>query len=132
MSQHVLRTEHNGRPVTVQLGWDRPLQQFYLVVSCDQAGSGADDEDFIYSNLADPQALDCKDLDYFEQKLQELNISVPKSMLREVWNDAGFNVANRHVTYQKDGSFAVQSCGTHHAVIRSLLSRSRNIPTKEK
>jgi len=95
-------------------------------------GGRSDDEDFLYSNLADPQAFDCKDLGYFERKLQELDISVPPSMLREVWSDAGLDVANRHASYQKDGSFTVQSCGTHHALIRSLLSRFQGIPTKEK
>lgn len=120
MSQHCLQTEHKGRRVTVQLGWDRPLQQFYLVVFCDLAGHSEDTdaEGYLYFNLADPVAMGCKDLDYFRNKLQELDISVPESMFREVRLDAHLCVSNRHVVYQEDGTFSVLACGTHHALIR--------------
>lgn len=111
MSKHYFQTEHNGSPVTVQLGWDRPLQQFHLIIEHGQSGQQEEGEgdSYLYSNLSDPQAMDCKDLDYFAGKLNELGITVPDSMIREVWNDAGFNVGNRQVTYEKDGTFTVLS-----------------------
>jgi hypothetical protein len=110
MSQHYFQTEHKGLPVTVQLGWDRPLQQFYMVIEHGQSAqreSGDEDDSYLYSNLGDPQAIGCKDLDYFAEKLNDLGITVPDSMIREVWRDAGFNVGNRQVTYEKDGTFTV-------------------------
>lgn len=32
MSQHILNTVYDGRSVRVMLGWDQPLQYFFLIV----------------------------------------------------------------------------------------------------
>lgn len=32
MSQHYFYTQHNGMKTVVLMGWDRPLQGFFLVV----------------------------------------------------------------------------------------------------
>ena len=73
----------------------------------EQQEEGDEYDSYLYSNLSDPQAMSCQDLDYFTGKLDELGITVPDSMIREVWNDAGFNRGNRQVTYEKDGTFTV-------------------------
>lgn len=123
MSQHYFQTEHNGSPVTVQLGWDRPLQRFYMSVERGQsehreAADDDQDDGFLYTSHADLQAMSCQDMDYFVRKLKELGIEVPESMFQEARTDAALGVSNRQVVYEKDGTFAVLSVGRHHALIR--------------
>lgn len=33
MSQHLIQTVAKGEPVSVMMGWDRPLQRFFLGIS---------------------------------------------------------------------------------------------------
>ena len=44
MSHHIFQTALNGRPVTVDLGWDRPLQYVFMTVSS-QDPKACPDED---------------------------------------------------------------------------------------
>ena len=60
MSRHCFDTSHKGFPITVVLGWDRPMQYFFLTIEkpaelIDDAMQVEDDR-FLYSNLheADP------------------------------------------------------------------------------
>lgn len=104
MSQHFYPTEHQGRPATILIGWDRPLQGYFMVIEDD----GTDDDQFIYSNLEDP-ALPCgvsRSLDPFQRKLAELGLALPASVLDAVRADAAANTGNRYVAYDKDGNVA--------------------------
>lgn len=108
MSRHYFVTSHKGYPITVQIGWDRPMQYFFLVIPkptelVDDAMQ-VEDDDYLYSNLheADPFA---HDLDYYRQVLRHFQIGVPESMFTEVLNDAAGNVGNREVLHDADGSF---------------------------
>lgn len=96
MSQHIFKTTRAGEPISVLLGWDRPLEYFFLVV--EQLSVENNDEIYLYSNLDDPGAIDCS-LDYFRQKLSELGISVPDSMFIEAESDRKHNVGNRLVEH---------------------------------
>lgn len=60
MSNHFFKTLHNGHAITVNLGWDRPMGHFFLVipkpVELLDTDPDADDDgefggDFLYSNL---------------------------------------------------------------------------------
>lgn len=97
MSQHVFKTTLDGEPVSVLLGWDRPLAYFFLVV---EQLSEKNDGIYLYSNLDDPGAVNCS-LDYFRQKLSELGISVPESMFIEAESDRKRNVGNRLVEHHQ-------------------------------
>lgn len=102
MSSHVYRTLHEGRAVRIQAGWDRPMQQYYLIVELVEptaADSDADEEGYLYSNLADAGASGCRDFAYFERRLTDLGLQVPPALLEAVRADCAGNVSNRDVIY---------------------------------
>lgn len=117
MSQHRFASLHHGLPVTVQIGWDQPLQCFYLVVTRDTID---DDEDtsvngiaqlvdsdcVVYSNLRDRTAgFKIDDPAFYWSKLSVLAIACPHKELidREIRADQSNDVANRHVWYDPQG-----------------------------
>ncbi|MGM9489619.1 hypothetical protein [Ideonella sp. YS5] len=102
MSQHYFSTHHQGEPVTVLLGWDRPVGHFFLVVERDDPGP--DEDDYLYLNLDEPDAFDLP-LEFFRQKLKDLGIEVPAQMFEQVQLDTDFGIGNRRVIYQPDGRF---------------------------
>lgn len=99
MSQHVIKTTSvAGKNVSVLMGWDRPLQNLFMVV--EDLDAAPDSEDvYVYSNLEDPGAFGCRDIEYFEDKLQALGIEVPEEMIFEVVADQMNNVGNRYVDH---------------------------------
>jgi len=52
VSQHFCRTKHLGRPVCILMGWDRPLQRHFLVVSYTDLPRDADDEYLGHASIA--------------------------------------------------------------------------------
>jgi hypothetical protein len=130
MSQHFFQTMFEDHPVSVLMGWDRPLQGFFMTVqriggplvepadasgetiACVDANSdGFDDEDeddFVYSNHSDPGLARSwglsASLTYFTNKLEELGLVVPEAMLKGVAQDGERNVGSRYVEYEADGS----------------------------
>jgi len=103
MSQHIFSTSIEGKPVTVLMGWDRPQQEFFLVVELDEPPAGGDS--YLYSNMADPRARG-RDLEYFKSKLDEFGIAVPRAMLQQVRLDHWDNVGNRNCIYAANGTFS--------------------------
>jgi hypothetical protein len=108
MSQHQYVLNHNGASARVLMGWDRPLQGFFLVVSSD-----AEDDDWLYTNLGDPELFYCGglpgDLEYFRAVLASLDIALPPRMLLEVERDREINCGNRSVVYGTDGNIMSDS-----------------------
>src|SRR3546814_6284363 len=52
MSRHYFNTFHKGSPISVILGWDRPMNYFFLVI--EEQNNSADNPmtlDLLYSNL---------------------------------------------------------------------------------
>ena len=103
MSQHLCHSKYNGRPVTVLMGWDRPLQGFFLTVEdADQ------DLDYVYCNLDDDSLVAFgglpPSLDHFTDVLRQLGIDVPAAMIAAVLEDGANNVGNRFVRYGDDGA----------------------------
>lgn len=102
MSQHVCPSVYQGQPVTIALGFDRPLQGFFLSVELVEA------EGFVYSNLNDPKLIYHgglpDSLAPFIEKLDELGLSVPQIMIEQVELDGANNVGNRFVMYDQDGN----------------------------
>jgi len=105
MSQHHFATMLQGRPVEVLMGWDRPLQGFFMLVSRGDAGD--DEDEYLYCNLDDHALVRCGGLpaamDHFVVQLRKLGIEVPPAMLAEVERDAVVNAGNRFVVYGADG-----------------------------
>jgi hypothetical protein len=107
MTQHYYPTEHQGKPATIMMGWDRPLQGFFMVIE-DSQNRG----EYIYSNLDDPELIQFGGLppclDHFLAKLQALGLSVPDVMLNAIELDAALNEGNRRAEYNRDGSVKPQ------------------------
>jgi len=111
MSHHIFQSALNGRPVTVDLGWDRPLQYVFMTVSSQDLKDHPDDDSspYLYSNLDDENLpiQGTQSVEYFQDRLTELGISVPSIMLQSVQDDHNQDVGNKTVEYQADGSFHV-------------------------
>jgi hypothetical protein len=118
MSQHYFETTHNGQPVTVTLGWDRPIGHYFMVIrqhspepqgadqnAVDDGATDEDDDDgILYSNLNEWDAF-WKSLDDYRSTLKAMGIVCPGEMFEQVELDECFGVGNRHVWYRADGSF---------------------------
>ncbi len=86
MSQHFFNTVCESCPVRVSMGWDRPLQYYFLTVQVLHAEERAEGEDnavgsegFLYANLDDPSVPDVEhQLLYFQRQLALLSIEVPR------------------------------------------------------
>lgn len=100
MSQHQFHTQHNGKPVIVQIGFDRPLGHYHMVVY--ELGN---DDDPLYTNLDQEDAYELS-LDDYRNVLSEMGITVPDSMFQETEIDAAQRQGNRCVIHQADGTFA--------------------------
>lgn len=99
MSQHIYKTVHSGRPVQVLMGWDRPLQGFFLVI--EYLDKALYENNYLYSNI-DDMSLDCalpKALRPFLDRLATFGISVPQPMLQQVLADQAANAGNKLVNH---------------------------------
>lgn len=108
MSQHKFHTVHKGFPVTVVLGWDRPLGYFFLGIEKPaelvDSRMPVEDESFLYSNLHESNPFGY-DLDYYRDVLSHFQIEVPESMFIEAQADCDGDVGNRAVIHEATGSF---------------------------
>ncbi len=104
MSQHIIHHQYQGETIIITLGWDRPLQGFFMVI-CALKRSG---QGYLYSNLDDPNLISCNglpsSLDYFLKKLAALGLTIPPSMIESVQLDGILNMGNRVVYYPTDGN----------------------------
>lgn len=104
MSVHTFDAIYKTRHVIVQIGWDVPLQHYFMTVVRKRTDgrTGAT----IYSNLSDSE-LDggAADPAHFWRKLAALGVEC-KQQLRideTLRSDAALNVSNRMVQYGADG-----------------------------
>lgn len=98
MSQHSVRTRHQGDEVVVIVGYDRPLNDLFLQVLAHEDAPQVLEEPVLYSSLHEPQR-DWTDINTVSDKLSELGIEVPDSLLEAVYLDQLFHVGNRMVRH---------------------------------
>lgn len=116
MSQHLYPATHQGEPVSVLIGYDRPLKGFFLVIErtapspviADLPTDDEDEEDpYLYSNLSDMGLIQWgglpPTLDHFMLKLQELGIPALPNVIAELHADQANNTGNRTVRYDAAG-----------------------------
>jgi hypothetical protein len=103
MSQHIYKTTHQDRPIEVLIGWDRPLQGFFMMI--DWLDEENDSDEYLYSNLDDLNLQNShpKELSYFLERLSVLGVVVPQKMLQEVLKDQRENAGNRTERYEEEG-----------------------------
>jgi len=96
MSQHFFSTTYQGQPVSVCLGWDRPLQGFFMLIEKEGIAEDADQE-FVYLNLEDPDLKMGfhRDINSIVDGLARFEIAVPEKLIVEVIKDKRNNVGNR-------------------------------------
>lgn len=100
MSRHHLRTARDAGPVLVVMGYDRPLNEFFLQLWDD--GPEAEADEPAYSSLDEP-AADWRDIATVVQRLEELDVAVPRSMIDAVVADSVHRAGNRIVEHTLDG-----------------------------
>lgn len=100
MSQHYFKTTYQGEPVTILMGWDRPLQGFFMVIEKPQRKD--DDERYLYSNLNEEDSHP-KSLKPFLDVLRVFQIVLPGEMIHEVLEDKMINCGNKTVEHQAEG-----------------------------
>lgn len=105
MSHHFVLLEREGEKglARVELGWDRPLHEFYLVIFEEPpAGQQDNAKRIVYSNLDDPSSVGVE-LDYFKKIAIKLGFKVPDSMWRAAYQDQQHNVVNKSTYYSPNG-----------------------------
>jgi len=108
MSQHIFSTTtQDGIEVTVQAGWDKPLDGYYLVVERDDGLGGSEeegDEGYLFTNLSLPPAeTHPKSFNPFIEVLLRLGVQIPNEMLSEILRDGAMKIGNRRVTWNQSG-----------------------------
>lgn len=102
MSRHHLRTTLGGVPKLVVMGYDRPLDEYFVQLWADDPEGEGDADEPIYSSLDEPGA-DWRDIATVVRKLGELGVQVPRSMIDAIVADADQRVGNRIVEHTPDG-----------------------------
>jgi hypothetical protein len=105
LSQHIFTTFHVQTQcrVRVQIGWDRPLKGFYMVVlKADTEKLADDDEGVVYSNLYDVGHPE--ELTHFRRVAEQLDIRVPEVIWRNAYADSERNVVNHIAFYDAAGN----------------------------
>lgn len=100
MSRHHLRTVRGTSPLLVVMGYDRPLNEFFLQLWDDGLEAEADEP--AYSSLDEPEA-DWRDIATVVRRLAELAVPVPRSMIDAVVADSVHRAGNRIVEHALDG-----------------------------
>jgi hypothetical protein len=98
MSIHILNVVVGSQLLQVQIGWDSPMQWFYLVVSPIDSEGYLDDP--IYSNLdeVDPKS---NTLEYYISVCDQLNLVLPDEMIAGVKEDRKSGVMGRTINYSE-------------------------------
>ncbi len=108
MSRHYFQTTYAEKPVEVLMGFDRPLNGFFMVIDyLNEPENDEDDEDdgYIYSNMWEKNPHPDSLTPYLE-KLAELDISIPAEMIQEIEIDGAFKTGNKHVRHAVvDGTY---------------------------
>jgi len=98
VSQHSVRTYYQGDKVMVVAGYDRPLNDLFLQVLGHEDAPQATEERVLYSSIHEPRR-DWTDINTISDKLIELDIAVPDSLLEAVYMDQLFHAGNRMVRH---------------------------------
>jgi hypothetical protein len=89
-----MRVEHlavyNARPVRITMGWDNPLQGWFMTIEpVNEDNPDADEESgMIYSNLDDREISApglSADLEHYKKRLREMKIIIPDSYFATVY-----------------------------------------------
>ena len=97
MSVHTFTTRHGGDEIVVTMGWDRPLQGYFMTIT--KTNSEDEEEHFLFNNL-EQHITHPKDIEGYLFELAHRRINVPEQMTSEVIMDGVRNVGNKYVTHR--------------------------------
>jgi len=84
MSRYSFDAHYNSEPVEVVLGWDPPLQGFFMYIERVNGNGDDDPQNFIWSNIYDAEIAHPHDIEPFLLILREHGITVPPNILIDV------------------------------------------------
>lgn len=93
MSKHFFKAETVDGLLQVQMGWDKPTQNFYCVVfklEDEERESLTTWEEPIYSNLNEPP----QSLEYYVSVCSKLGLNIPEDMVNTILWDCEFDIVN--------------------------------------
>lgn len=96
MSQHKINVEIDTLPCVIQMGWDKPLQRFYCVISPLILTGELDDP--LYSNLYEENP-DELSLDFFIGVCENYGVMLPVTLINEIKSDCSNDVVNREMLW---------------------------------
>lgn len=102
MSQHRFTTMHDNDEIEVTLGWDRPLQGFFMTIVKKPKDSKKDAEHnpaYLFNCLDQAQSHP-REISGFLFELVHRGIVIPQEMLNEVLSDNTNNVGNKIVEHR--------------------------------
>lgn len=92
MSQHLFTGLRQPRFHGVLMGWDKPLQYYFMVIY-----KTPDDDTPFFSNLN--LARECYTLAYYRAVLSRVSIELPEAYFDSVYMDGKRNEGNKEVTH---------------------------------
>ena len=103
MSVHSFTTRHGGDEIVVTMGWDRPLQGYFMTITridSNPEGNTEDEEKhFLFNNL-EQYITHPKGIEGYLFELGQRRIHVPEQMISEVIMDGISNVGNKYVIHR--------------------------------
>lgn len=97
MSQHFFKTTYQNEPITIVMGWDRPLQGFFMFI--EKPECKYDEERYLFCNLNEEDSHP-KSLKGFLGVLRSFQLTLPEEMINEVVEDKMINCGNKRVEHQ--------------------------------
>jgi hypothetical protein len=100
MSRHLFDADLANNPIRVTVGYDRPTNQFYLVVGWVDPKTNS-----VFAYASELQlAYDPNDLRSIRRFLDKLGITAPESVWSEVAYDSAAQIGSRVVRHLSDGT----------------------------
>ena len=107
MSKHIFEQTLNNQTYEVQIGWDKPLQRYYGVISPwvedheYEEGGYFDTAEPVWSNLYFAHDVSLEDI---VTACEELVLTLPNGLLDNVVNDRLRNAVNEVTVYEQSNN----------------------------
>lgn len=98
MSRHHFHTTNKGQFVLVTIGWDRPLQGYFMMVEKQGISESQDEDQFLFNNLEWIESHPII-LEPFIDELKKLEIDLPNPIYQELRADSTGNIGNKMVEW---------------------------------
>jgi len=101
MSHHIYNTHVDSRPVQLLVGWDKLLQDYFLVI--EKLDSDGEEKPYLYSSLEEPETH-AMTLTFIRALLADYHINLPADLWVELERDQKNNVGYRRVGWSESST----------------------------